>query len=87
MLFSERFIDALERGLKKQMESTLGEDLENEVIPRRSMAMMLERRRSHFLVDMRLMMRRLAHYMAVSMPHRMAWQRMMTRTRCLDEGL
>ena len=62
--FSERFLEALERGLKKQMESTLGDDLANEVIPRRSMALMLERRRAHFLVDMRLMMRRLAHYMA-----------------------
>ena len=85
--FSQRFIDALERGLKKQMESTLGDDLEREVIPRRSMDLMLERRRAHFLVDMRLMMRRLAHYMAVTVEHRLEWQRLMTRTRCLDEAL
>ena len=85
--FSGRFIDALERGLKKQMESTLGEELDREVIPRRSMGLMLERRRAHFLVDMRLMMRRLAHYMAVTVGHRMEWQRLMTRTRCLDASL
>ena len=85
--FSERFLEALERGLKKQMESTLGDQLDSEVIPRRSMALMLERRRAHFLVDMRLMMRRLAHYMAVSVGQRMEWQRMMTRTRCLDGAL
>ncbi|MEC9211751.1 MAG: thiamine pyrophosphate-dependent enzyme, partial [Candidatus Thermoplasmatota archaeon] len=85
--FSERFLEALERGLKKQMESTLGDQLDSEVIPRRSMALMLERRRAHFLVDMRLMMRRLAHYMAVSVGQRMEWQRMMTRTRYLDGAL
>ena len=59
--FSGRFIDALERGLKKQMESTLGEELDREVIPRRSMGLMIERRRANLLVDMRLMMRSLAH--------------------------
>ena len=30
--FSQRFVDALERGLKKQMESTLGDDLELSLI-------------------------------------------------------
>ena len=54
--FSNRFVESLERGLKKQMDSTLGDELEREVIPRRSMALMLERRRSHFLIDLRLMM-------------------------------
>ena len=85
--FARRFVDALERGLKKQMESTLGGELEREVIPRRSMEVMLERRRAHFLVDMRLMLRRLAYYMAVSVQQRLEWQRLMTRTRCLDAAL
>ncbi|MAF93407.1 hypothetical protein CMO85_01935 [Candidatus Woesearchaeota archaeon] len=85
--FAHRFVDALERGLKKQMKSTLGEDLEREVIPRRSMEVMLERRRAHFLVDMRLMLRRLAHYMSVTVEQRLEWQRLMTRTRCLDAAL
>ena len=85
--YSERFVDGLERGLKKQMQSTLGDELESEVIPRRSMELVLERRRAHFLVDMRLMLRRLAYYMAVTVEQRMEWQRMMTRTRCLDAAL
>ena len=85
--FAHRFVDALERGLKKQMKSTLGGDLEREVIPRRSMEVMLERRRAHFLVDMRLMLRRLAHYMSVTVEQRLEWQRLMTRTRCLDAAL
>lgn len=85
--FATRFVDGLERGLKKQMKSTLGDDLEREVIPRRSMELMLERRRTHFLVDMRLMLRRLAHYMAVTVEQRLEWQRLMTRTRCLDGAL
>ncbi len=87
MTFSNRFLEGLERGLKKQMKSTLGEELEREVIPRRSMDLLLERRRAHFIIDMRLMMRRLAHYMAVTVEHRMEWQRLMTRTRCLDAAL
>ena len=85
--FARRFVDALERGLKKQTESTLGDELEREVIPRRSMEVMLERRRAHFLVDMRLMLRRLAYYMAVTVQQRLEWQRLMTRTRCLDAAL
>jgi len=85
--FSNRFVDSVERGLKKQMDSTLGDELEREVIPRRSMALMLERRRSHFLIDLRLMMRRLAHYMAITVDLRLEWQRYMTRTRALDTAL
>jgi 2-oxoisovalerate dehydrogenase E1 component len=85
--FSKRFLEGLERGLKKQMKSTLGDALEHEVIPRRTMDLMLQRRRTHFLIDMRLMLRRLAHYMAVTVEQRLEWQRMMTRTRRLDEAL
>ena len=62
------------------METTLGNELQHEVIPRRDMNLMLERRRTHFLVDMRLMLRRLAHYMAVTTDLRLERQRMMTRT-------
>jgi len=87
LTFSNRFIEGLERALKKQMETTLGDELVREVIPRRSMALMLERRRSHFLIDLRLMMRRLAHYMAITVDLRFEWQRYMTRTRALDTAL
>ena len=85
--FSNRFVEALDRGMKKQAASKLGDELPKEVIPRRSMELMFERRREHFLVDMRLMMRRLGHYMAVTVSQRLEWQQMMTRTRCLDDTL
>jgi len=87
LTFSNRFLEGLERGLKKQMKTTMGDDLGREVIPRRSMDLTLERRRAHFLIDMRLMLRRLAHYMAIGIDLRLEWQRLMTRTRCLDTAL
>ena len=85
--FSERFLDALQRGLKKQLSSTFGDSMELEVIPRRTMEEMLERRREHFLIDMRLTLRRLAHYMTINIDQRLEWQKMMTQTRCLDTSL
>jgi len=85
--FSERFVDGLQRGMTAQAERTLGSTIDDEVIPRRSMRIMLERRRTHFLLDMRLMLRRLAHYMSIQLDQRLEWQRMMTRTRCLDTAL
>lgn len=85
--FGERFLEGLARGMTAQVERTLGESIDHEVIPRRSMRLMLNRRRTHFLLDVRLMLRRLAHYMAVDLSQRMEWQRMMTRTRALDTAL
>ena len=85
--FGERFLEGLARGMTAQVERTLGESIDHEVIPRRSMRLMLNRRRTHFLLDVRLMLRRLAHYMAVDLSQRLEWQRMMTRTRALDTAL
>lgn len=85
--FSERFVDGLKRGMTAQAERTLGRSIDDEVIPRRSMRLMLERRRTHFLLDMRLTLRRLAHYMSIELDQRLEWQRMMTRTRSLDTAL
>ncbi len=87
LAFSNRFLEALDRGLTKQTERSAGEEMDTEVIPRRDMRLMLERRRAHFLIDLRLMLRRLAHYMAVTVDHRLEWQRTMTRTRALDAAL
>lgn len=85
--FSERFVDGLKRGMTAQAERTLGSSIDDEVIPRRSMRLMLERRRTHFLLDVRLTLRRLAYYMSIELEQRLEWQRMMTRTRCLDTAL
>ena len=85
--FSQRFIDALEQALVAQADAKMAAEKETEVIPRRSLDTYLERRNIHFLIDMKLMLRRLAHYMSVTFEQRIDWQRNMTRTRYMDEAL
>ena len=70
-------------GIEEKME----QEKEIEVIPRRNLSQYIQRRASHFIVDVKLMLRRLAHYMSVTIEQRMEWQRLMTRTRYLDETL
>ncbi|MEL0101086.1 MAG: thiamine pyrophosphate-dependent enzyme [Euryarchaeota archaeon] len=83
--FSNRFLDALKQGLTGRIKvSGLGE---GEVIPRRNTEMHLQRRGEHFLIDIKLALRRLGHYMSATIQHRLEWQRMMTRTRALDTHL
>ena len=84
--FSTDFIDAVQRGMRARAK-VVDLDDDCEVIPRTSVEEHLERRLDRFLIDLRLCMRRLAHYMAVKLDHRLEWQRMMTRTRILDEHL
>ncbi|MBT5726849.1 MAG: hypothetical protein HOI75_03385 [Euryarchaeota archaeon] len=85
--FTTRFIEAVHRGLQAQIQAKMGQDEGVEVIPRRTMDVFLDRRAQHFLVDLRLTFRRLAHYMAVGIGQRLEWQRTMTRTRKLDAHL
>ncbi|MDA9156170.1 thiamine pyrophosphate-dependent enzyme [Candidatus Poseidoniaceae archaeon] len=85
--FSQRFVDAVHRGLVAQVDAKMKDDSEVEVIPRRDLKMFLDRRAQHFLLDLRLVFRRLAHYMSVTMEQRLEWQTMMTRTRMLDDEL
>lgn len=85
--FCQHFITALEGSLTAQVEAKMGSDIDTEVIPRRDLSSFIDRRNTHFLVDMRLMLRRLAHYMSVTAEHRFEWQRNMTRTRMMDEAL
>ena len=77
----------LEGSLTAQVEAKMGSDIDTEVIPRRDLSSFIDRRNTHFLADMRLMLRRLAHYMSVTAEHRFEWQRNMTRTRMMDEAL
>jgi len=84
--FTQRMIEAIDRGLGARMH-VADIDEESEVIPRRDYTLHLSRRKSRFLIDMRLCFRRLAHYMSVNTDQRMDWQRMMQRTRNLDEEL
>ena len=72
---------------EKEKEKEMENEKEMEVIPRRNLSQYIQRRASHFIVDVKLMLRRLAHYMSVTIEQRLEWQRLMTRTRYLDEAL
>jgi 2-oxoisovalerate dehydrogenase E1 component len=85
--FSSRFLVALDKAMKAQIDSKMEGQGDVEVIPRRTLDEFLERRNKHFIIDMRLTLRRLAHYMAVSIENRLEWQRLMERTRYLDDQL
>ena len=85
--FSKRFLQSLERGVISQIEESTNEEKEMEVIPRRKLTDFIKRRTSYFILDVKLMLRRLAHYMSISIDQRLEWQRLMTRTRYLDETL
>ena len=85
--FSKRFLDSLERGVIAQIEDSTKEEKEMEVIPRRKLTDFVQRRTSYFILDVKLMLRRLAHYMSIGIKQRLEWQRLMTRTRYLDETL
>ncbi|MBQ59646.1 MAG: hypothetical protein CMA66_03755, partial [Euryarchaeota archaeon] len=63
------------------------EEKQSEVIPRRDVETYVTRRNTHFLLDMKLMLRRLAHYMSITVAQRLDWQSHMTRTRYMDEVL
>ena len=85
--FCRRFISALNNALIAQVDAKMAKEMDSEVIPRRKLSSYVERRNTHFLIDMTLMLRRLAHYMSVTSEHRLEWQRNMTRTRYMDEAL
>ena len=84
----KKYVTALGKGLVASAKSVgIDENSLEEVIPRRTQIEFLGRRHTYFLLDMRLCMRRIAHYMSVSLDQRTDWQRWMTRTRKLDENL
>ena len=86
--FGKKYVTALGKGLVASAKSVgIDENSLEEVIPRRTQIEFLERRHTYFLLDMRLCMRRIAHYMSVNLDQRTDWQRWMTRTRKLDENL
>jgi 2-oxoisovalerate dehydrogenase E1 component len=85
--FSKRFVKSLERGFIAQIKDKMESEKDLEVIPRRKLSDFVERRISYFIIDIKLMLRRLAHYMSVTIEQRLEWQRLMTRTRYLDESL
>ena len=85
--FCQRFLVSLETALVAQVEAKMADEKDTEVIPRRTLGAFVERRNTHFIIDMKLMLRRLAYYMSVTIEQRLEWQRNMTRTRYMDEAL
>ena len=85
--FCQRFLASLETALVAQVEAKMADEKDAEVIPRRTLGTFVGRRNTHFLIDMKLMLRRLAHYMSVTIEQRLEWQRNMSRTRFMDEAL
>jgi pyruvate/2-oxoglutarate/acetoin dehydrogenase E1 component/TPP-dependent pyruvate/acetoin dehydrogenase alpha subunit len=86
--FSSRLCQTIEQGLSARLESVGHADSSTEeVIPRRDFTLHLQRRTSRFLIDLRLALRRVAHYMTIDKQLRLEWQEMMLRTRAMDEHL
>ena len=86
--FSEMLVYELEVKLADRL---LGPNLSSlgktEIIPRRSGEVFLERRMDRFLVDVKICLRRIAHYHSITVEDRLKWQRWMIRTRLVDEQL
>ena len=86
--FSEMLVSELEVTLADRL---LGPNLSSlgktEIIPRRSGEVFLERRMERFLVDVKICLRRIAHYHSITVEDRLQWQRWMIRTRLVDEQL
>ncbi|MEJ6530248.1 MAG: hypothetical protein QNL81_01555, partial [Euryarchaeota archaeon] len=51
--FSSRFLVALDKAMKAQINSKMKDQGDVEVIPRRTLDEFLERRNTHFIIDMR----------------------------------
>tara|TARA_B100000029_G_scaffold329165_1_gene321485 strand:- start:2021 stop:4609 length:2589 start_codon:yes stop_codon:yes gene_type:complete len=86
--FSSNLLAALKESLHDRlMAPSLSPVHSGEVMPMRIGELHLERRTARLLIDATLCLRRMAHYASISIEQRLEWQRMMTRTRAVDEHL
>lgn len=86
--FSSQLCQRISANLLRRSEEKLTEAVSSdEVIPRRSGEVHLQRRTKRFVIDLRLALRRIAHLQSVTVEQRLDWQRWMQRTRNLDEHL
>ena len=86
--FSSDLLAALKETLNDRlMAPSLGQVHTGEVMPMRTGELHLERRTARLLIDAALCLRRIAHYASITLEQRLEWQRMMTRTRVVDEHL
>ena len=79
--FSQNLYEAFDNRLH---DIEVGDVLNMEIIPRRDGRLYLSRRRSRFILDIRLTLRRLAHTAAVTLEQRLKWHRWMIITKILD---
>ena len=82
--FEEKMGDILSQRL---LEPDLIGIQEIEIIPRRTGSSHISRRITRLMVDLRICLRRIAHYHSVTLDQRIIWQRWMIRTRIVDEHL
>ena len=86
--FSSQLCERISGNLSRRSEEELTESVSiDEVIPRRSGELHLQRRTKRFVIDLRLALRRIAHLQSVTVEQRLDWQRWMQRTRNLDNHL
>ena len=86
--FSESFCDSFERRLAERVyEPGLATLAKEEIIPRRTGSVYLDRRAVRMMRDISLCLRRIAYTASISVEDRFEWQRWMHRTRALDEHL
>ena len=82
--WSESFSKCLYEAFDERLHDLeVGDILEMEIMPRRDGRTYLSRRRSRFILDIRLILRRLAHSAAVTLEQRLKWHRWMVRTKIL----
>ena len=86
--FSSDLLTTVRQALHDRlMAPSLSQVHSGEVMPMRTGELHLERRTARLLIDSALCLRRIAYYASITIGQRFEWQRMMTRTRVVDEHL
>ena len=86
--FSIEFeVKILENLSQRILEPHLIDVREMEVLPRRKGVAHIARRSTRLVLDLRICLRRIAHYHSITIEQRLDWQRWMLRTRVVDEHL
>ena len=87
-IFSNDLVSAIQDNLGRRGSEELTSQISQEdVVPRRSGNLHLDRRSERFAIDLRLALRRIAHEQSITIEQRLQWQRWMARTRNLDDSL
>lgn len=86
--WSELFCDHVHESFDDRLHTPkINSILLTEIIPKRDGRLYLSRRRDRLLLDLRLLLRRLAHLASITKEERLHWHRLMLRTRVLDGHL